>query len=310
MDKLIYQDILICPECLESNFEFNISNNKLICKSCNREYQVKNSVPIMLIKDKQQKQIIKEQEQNFSVVSPETFDYVNHYQKDAYVFDYFEERTGATQHSERRIREYIKSKAPKNVRNILDVGSGSAWVAGEFCPLGTNVYSIDISLKNTITALEKYPFENHYAIVADAFLLPFKENTFDCIIASEIIEHVVDPEGFVKCLFKVLKPGGILLGSTPYKEKIKYMLCVHCNKMTPQSAHINSFDENRLLKIIEDKYIDSFNYYRFGNKVLIYLRTYVFLKIFSFRLWKIIDKIFNRIYFSASTILVRWVKKH
>ena len=44
------------------------------------------------------------------------FNYIDHYQKDAAEFDYFEERKGATAHDERRVREYIFSKASKECR--------------------------------------------------------------------------------------------------------------------------------------------------------------------------------------------------
>lgn len=35
------------------------------------------------------------------------FNYIDHYKKDAEEFDYFGERSGATAHDERRVREYI-----------------------------------------------------------------------------------------------------------------------------------------------------------------------------------------------------------
>ena len=78
-----------------------------------------------------------------------------------------------------------------------------------------------------------YPNEKHFGITADSFHLPFNDNSFDSIIASEIIEHVYDPEGFIKELFRVVKKGGSLIVTTPYKEKIIYYLCVHCNQKTP-----------------------------------------------------------------------------
>ena len=76
------------------------------------------------------------------------FNYIDHYKKDAVEFDYFEERKGATEHDERRVREYIISKIPKNVNSILDVGCGKGWVAKEFLPKGKTVVSLDISVTN------------------------------------------------------------------------------------------------------------------------------------------------------------------
>ena len=127
----------------------------------------------------------------------------------------------------------------------MKVAENSGELVCESC---TQKYSIQngvpvfISLDNTSKALKKYSFGNHSAVVADAFSLPFNENVFDYVIASEIIAHVVDPATFVKNLVQILKPGGTLIVTTPYKEKIKYTLCVFCNKPT-QMKILHSTDQ-------------------------------------------------------------------
>jgi len=223
------------------------------------------------------------------------FNYIDHYKKDAVEFDYFEERKGATEHDERRVREYIISKIPKNVYSILDVGCGKGWVAQEFLAKGKKVYSLDISVTNPAIVKKLYPVENNFAITADSYHLPFTDNTFDTVIASEIIEHVVDPASFVKELFRVVKKGGSLIITTPYKEKLVYYLCIHCNQKTPANAHIHSFDENKLQNLYSGNDLENFKYATFGNKVLLFLRTYVVLQFFPFWLWKLKDKFANLI---------------
>jgi 2-polyprenyl-3-methyl-5-hydroxy-6-metoxy-1,4-benzoquinol methylase len=221
------------------------------------------------------------------------FNYVEHYQKDAVEFDYFEEKKGATAHDERRVREYVISEVPKGAKTILDVGCGNGWVAKTFLPKGKEIFSLDISVTNPTKAKELYPSENHFGITADSFHLPFNNNSFDCVVASEIIEHIVDPMEFIKELFRVVRRGGRLIITTPYKEKLIYYLCVHCNKKTPANAHIHSFDEKKLESLYRDNNLDRFSYETFGNKILIFLRTYVILKYFPFWLWKIKDKSVN-----------------
>ena len=237
------------------------------------------------------------------------FNYIDHYKKDAEEFDYFEERKGATAHDERRVREYIISKIPKTVNSILDVGCGNGWVAKEFLPKGKLVFSLDISVANPAIAKKLYSSEKHFGITADSFHLPFNNNSFDCVIASEIIEHVFDPSAFVKELFRVVKKGGSLVVTTPYKEKIIYYLCVHCNQKTPANAHIHSFDEMKLEGLYSGNDLESFKYETFGNKVLIFLRSYIILEFFPFWLWKIKDKFANRIYDKPVHIICFYKKK-
>ena len=239
----------------------------------------------------------------------ETFNYKEHYQTDAIEFDYFEERKGATEHDSRRLSEYIISKVSKKAESILDVGCGNGWVAKEFIPKGKEVVSLDISLTNPAKAKKLYPGEKHFPVTADSFYLPFNDGSFDCVVASEIIEHVFDLAKFVKELFRVVKKGGQLIITTPYKEKLIYHLCIHCNKKTPANAHIHSFDEKKLESLYSGNDLESFKFKTFGNKALLHLRTYVILQFFPFWLWKIKDWFANLFINKPAHIICIYKKK-
>ena len=230
------------------------------------------------------------------------FDYLTHYEQDAEHFDYFEEARGATAHSERRLREYILSEVPPNSKSVLDVGCGSAWVAKAFQSSGRFVCSLDVSLANTSKALKRYPLSNHVAVVADSYHLPFKNGSFDCVIAAEIIEHLHDPQAFATEVMRVLKPGGTAIISTPYKERLVYEICIHCNQPTPHNAHLHSWDETQLSRLFAvDNNTISFQ--TFNNKLLLFARTYPLLQFFPFAIWKIVDSVVNKIYKPVNCIL-------
>jgi ubiquinone/menaquinone biosynthesis C-methylase UbiE len=149
----------------------------------------------------------------------------------------------------------------------------------------------------------------HFALAADSFHLPFNDKSFDCVIASEIIEHVFDPAEFIKELFRVVKKGGRLILTTPYKEKLIYYLCIHCNQKTPANAHIHSFDEMKLERLYSGSDLESFKFETFGNKLLLYLRAYVILQFFPFWMWKLKDKFFNLIIEKPVHIICVYKKK-
>jgi len=239
----------------------------------------------------------------------EGFDYHSHYLKDAEEFDYFEVRLPGTKHDERRVHEFIFRYIPRNESKILDVGCGSAWLAGRFAPEGRFVCSLDITPKNVNKALEIYPFENHAGVAADCYDLPFKDDSFDCIVASEIIEHLTEPEKFLSELLRCLKQTGKLIITTPYKEKISYSLCIHCNQKTPQNSHLHSFDEAKLKSYLENTRDILFSCKTFGNKALLHLRTHVILRFFPFPLWKLIDNIANLLLNKPAHIIAIYRKK-
>jgi ubiquinone/menaquinone biosynthesis C-methylase UbiE/uncharacterized protein YbaR (Trm112 family) len=291
---------LACPIC-GNTLIYNEFEGKLACPNDAATFAIEKNVPI-LIAAKEEKVVEGEK------FSGHSFDYLEHYKTDAEEFDYFEERTGATEHSERRIREDIISKIPSSAESILDVGSGSAWLAKHFLGSDTFVCSMDATIINTSKALEKYPSPNHAAVVADAFHLPFKDHSFDCVVAAEIIEHVPDPKAFVHSLLRVIKPGGSLIISTPYKEVIKYALCIHCNQKTPLNAHLHSFDEAKLRKLFEGDEIKNFSWKAFNNKLLIFARTHVILKYFPHPLWEVIDRITNAVYKKELNIVIKVIR--
>ncbi|HET6512157.1 MAG TPA: class I SAM-dependent methyltransferase [Candidatus Kapabacteria bacterium] len=234
------------------------------------------------------------------------FDYQSHYQLDAEKFDYFEEHTGEHEHEERRVHEAITSYVPKQANAILDAGCGRAWVAEEYVKQGRFVCSMDISTGNPMEALRRFPSPKHAGLVADAFHLPIREGSFDVIIASEIIEHVTDPQGFVQSLFKALKPGGRLIISTPYKEKIRYTLCIHCNHATPLHSHIHSFDERKLLSYTPQG--GRATWRTFGNKALFHLRTHPLLKRMPYKAWLAADTLANKAIDKRGHIVVVYEK--
>lgn len=46
--------------------------------------------------------------------------------------------------------------------------------------------------------------------------IPFEDNYFDSILCSEVLEHLFDPELIISELYRVLKPGGVAIFTTPF----------------------------------------------------------------------------------------------
>lgn len=239
------------------------------------------------------------------------FNYVEHYTTDAEQFDYFRELTDhLTATHLRLLRASVMRSVPDDASLLLDVGCGSAFVAGYFCPKGRRVVSMDIARANTCKALAKYPYDNHAAVVADAYHLPFAKDIFDCIIAAEIIEHTVDPQGFVASLLTKLKPGGTLIVSTPYKEQIAYSLCIHCNCKTPHNAHLHSFDKEKVRQMLATLPADITSMHLVGNKLLLHSHLSVLLSHLGYPLWRGVDGLSNLLLPKAEHFVITVKKRN
>lgn len=81
----------------------------------------------------------------------------------------------------------------------------------------SEIYALDHSPKMIAFLKSRLPKVKY--MLADCYALPFEDNSVDCIVAGEIIEHLERPEDMVKECLRVLKPGGYLAVSTPHEEQ-------------------------------------------------------------------------------------------
>lgn len=290
MDESFITDLLADPETGESLI-FDPISNTLVSKESGNRYSFIESVPRIITTENQsiEKSSIHE-EYNSS------FKYVDHYQRDAIIFDYSGNNLPEiTKNEIYRLHESIINEVTGDMSVILDVGCGNGWVSKKLIPLGKKVISMDISTDNPVKVTKEVRHKNHAGLIADAYNIPLKENSIDCIIASEILEHVPDPRAFITSLIKLLNQGGKLIITTPYNEKIEYNLCVHCNRTTTRFAHLHSFNENSITQYIPDTGV-TWETKKIINKYLLQIRSYVILRLLPFSYWKLIDKLFNSIF--------------
>lgn len=99
---------------------------------------------------------------------------------------------------------------------LLDIGCGGGLVCEPMCRLGADVTGIDASDKNVAVArlhAERMHLTIDYrADTAEA--LRAAGETFDAVLALEIVEHVADPGLFMTCCADLVRPGGLLILST------------------------------------------------------------------------------------------------
>ncbi|XP_074943440.1 ubiquinone biosynthesis O-methyltransferase, mitochondrial isoform X1 [Phalacrocorax aristotelis] len=113
---------------------------------------------------------------------------------------------------------------------ILDVGCGGGLLSEPLGRLGASVTGIDPLEDNIRTADQHKSFDPVLAKRIQYRSSSLEEiveecmETFDVIVASEVVEHVADLETFIKCCSQVLKPEGSLFITTINKTQLSYVL--------------------------------------------------------------------------------------
>lgn len=99
--------------------------------------------------------------------------------------------------------------------SILDIGCG----VGEYLKdaIGKNRTVIGVDINRLELYARNFCFT---PIQGDAQNLPSKDNTFDLILFSEVLEHLPSPEKALDEIKRILRKSGILIISTPSKKSL------------------------------------------------------------------------------------------
>jgi SAM-dependent methyltransferase len=108
---------------------------------------------------------------------------------------------------------------------VIDVGCGAGRHTFEAYRRGAHVVAFDQDtteldgVQAILTAMaessEVPPSAKAETVAGDALALPYPDETFDCVIASEILEHIPDDNAVIDELIRVLKVGGTLAVTVP-----------------------------------------------------------------------------------------------
>ncbi len=142
------------------------------------------------------------------------------------------------------LTENIKGKT------ILDAGCGTGWFSQVAAGRGAKVTSMDVGSELLKQVAQKC---HSHRVVGDLMKMPFKAKSFDVVVSSEVIEHVTDPEKAISEMYRVLKPGGILILTTPNRFWYFSLMIANLLKVRPYQGLENWQSWGELKKILQRK---------------------------------------------------------
>jgi ubiquinone/menaquinone biosynthesis C-methylase UbiE len=108
------------------------------------------------------------------------------------------------------VRQYSKPDEP-----ILDAGCGTGLNLRHLPPGSTGV---DINPRNIAILRSRLP--DHTIVEGDVEALPFADASFGTVLCTEVLEHLPRPDAALAEIRRVLRPGGVLVGSVPARSAI------------------------------------------------------------------------------------------
>ena len=110
-------------------------------------------------------------------------------------------------------------------KSALDVGCGAGLLAEPLCRLGADVTGVDAA-PELIAAARAHAAARGLVIDYRAAGVEALAGEYDLVTAMEVIEHVADPQAFVRSLVARLAPGGLLILSTPNRTQRSKLLTI------------------------------------------------------------------------------------
>jgi len=101
--------------------------------------------------------------------------------------------------------------------SVLDIACGQGYLSEKLFQKGfENIHCTDINESNFKLNKKQFNFQK----VDANQKLPYKDQIFDVVISSETIEHLENPQLFLREVYRILKTGGLFILTTPSIEGI------------------------------------------------------------------------------------------
>jgi 2-polyprenyl-3-methyl-5-hydroxy-6-metoxy-1,4-benzoquinol methylase len=116
---------------------------------------------------------------------------------------------------------------------VLDIAAGSGYGTKLMASEASSVYGVDIDADAVAYAKKEYAAKNITYLQGSGTEIPLDNDSVDCVVSMETIEHIEDQEKFLEEVKRVLRPGGFVVISTPN------------DKVYPKGNHFHVREHNK-----------------------------------------------------------------
>ncbi|MEJ6012145.1 class I SAM-dependent methyltransferase [Novosphingobium aquae] len=163
-----------------------------------------------------------------------------------------------------KVRDILRESGGKSV---LDAGCGNGALAGYLASLGYQVTGLDASTSGIEIARMTFP---DVRFEVGTFDSP-PTGTFDAVCSTEVVEHLYSPHLLIQYCFEALKPGGLLIISTPYHGYLKNLAIALLGKWDSHltalwhGGHIKFWSRATLSSLLEGAGFEVTGFYGAGR---------------------------------------------
>jgi 2-polyprenyl-3-methyl-5-hydroxy-6-metoxy-1,4-benzoquinol methylase len=182
-------------------------------------------------------------------------------------------------HTSRReiVIDAIRTAPVPDITRALEVGPGSGVYLPALCSRFKKAVAIDVEPTHIAALRQTFEHLTNLELVMDDLCHREWQQQFDLALCSEVIEHIANPSEFMVGLAKSVRPGGILILSTPQPWSlmeltaafalsplgIKLTRLIYREPVLP-TGHISVQSPARIIRLLREHHFEILDSHYFG----------------------------------------------
>jgi len=142
------------------------------------------------------------------------------------------------------LHRYFLARDAARGLDVLDIACGEGYGSSLLAQVARSVVGVDVSDEAVAFARDSYRRENLRFLRGDGREIPLTDASIDIIVSFETLEHLYEQERLIAEFRRVLRPGGLLIISTPDRNVYSP------DGSVPNPHHVRELDQEEFLDLL------------------------------------------------------------